>query len=103
MAHDRPIYEKAKRHRFLFHLKEIIIQNKDGQKFFYWNHETWVNGSPEGKDGFISDNLTEGMLITIFYTESDKNRIANRIDVETSTAGTQKGWEVPFGCGTSLC
>jgi hypothetical protein len=83
--------------------RELVVHNKDGKIFFRWDRETWVNGSPGGKEGFISDNLKEGMLITIFYSEMDKHRIASRINVETNNIGTVKGWEVPFGCGATLC
>jgi hypothetical protein len=83
--------------------REIVVNNKDIEMFFRWDHETWVNGSPGGKEGFISDNLKEGMLITIFYSETDRHRVASRINVETTNVGTLKGWELPFGCGLSLC
>jgi hypothetical protein len=83
--------------------REIVVQNKEGALFFRWDHETRVNGAPGGKEGFISDNLKEGMLITIFYSEMDRHRVASRINVETTNVGTLKGWEFPFGCGLSLC
>lgn len=83
--------------------REFAVQNKDREMIFGWDHETWVNGAPGGKEGFISDNLKEGMLVRIAYTKVDKHRVASRIDVGTSGLGISKGWESPFGCGGTLC
>jgi hypothetical protein len=83
--------------------KEFAVQNKDGEMRFIWTHETWVNGLSDGKEGFVSDNLKAGMLVTIEYTDLKNHRVASRINVEVNTHGTLKGWEYPFGCGLNLC
>jgi hypothetical protein len=83
--------------------REFVVQNKDGEKLFGWDHETWIDGAPGEKEGLISDNLKEGMLVTIVYMKVDMHRVASRIEVETSSVGILKGWETPFGCGLSLC
>jgi len=81
----------------------IIVQNKDGEIFFHWSGETKIIGPPPRNGGLISNNLKEGMLVTIFYTEVEKNRVASQIEVKRSSIGTLKGWEHPFGCGVSVC
>jgi hypothetical protein len=83
--------------------KEFSVQNKEEEMRFIWTPETWVNGFSDGKEGFVSDNLKAGMLVTIEYTNLKNHRVASRINVEVNTHGTLKGWEFPFGCGLSLC
>ena len=83
--------------------KGIVVQNKDGEMFFRLGGETRINGSPVGEGGLRSDSLREGMLVTISYMETNGNKLASRIDVETSSVGTSKGWELPFECGLSIC
>ncbi len=81
----------------------IAVQNKDGEMSFQLGGETRINGSFAGERGAIPDSLKGGMLVTISYMEKNGNKLANRIDVETSSVGTSKSWELPFGCGFSVC
>jgi len=83
--------------------KGFIVQNEEGEIFFHWSGKTKLLGSPPGNGERISENLREGMAVTIFYTEVEKTRIASLIEVKRSGFGTLKGWEHPFGCGVSLC
>ncbi len=83
--------------------KGIVVQNKDGEMFFQLGGETRINGSPVGEGGLRSESLKEGMIVTISYMEKNGNKLASRIDVETSSVGTSKGWELPFECGLSIC
>ena len=83
--------------------KGIVVQNQDRRMFFQWNHETKVKGSSGEEGGLISKNLKEGMRVTIFYKEVQKNRVASQIAVKESSLETSKGWELPFECGLSVC
>lgn len=40
-----------------------------------------------GEEGLISDNLKEGTRVTIFYTETERNRLANRIEGAAAVSG----------------
>lgn len=82
--------------------KGFFARNEAGE-FFQWNRKTRVIGPVPKDDALISENLKEGMLVTIFYTELKKTRIASQIEVKKSDIKTMKGWEYPFGCGLSLC
>ena len=83
--------------------KEIVVKNSGGEKTFQWTDETQVYSSPVEKAGLDSENLKEGMKVTVLYREGDPNRVANRIDVETSKLKALKGLSFPFGCGASVC
>lgn len=83
--------------------QRIVVQNSDGEMTFQWNNETQFQGSLVGKVGLNSENLKEGMLVTIFYKEGDQNRVAHRIDVKTSSLKNLKGLSFPFECGVKVC
>jgi len=83
--------------------KGIVVRNQDQEMYFQWGSETMVNGFRSGERGSISKNLKEGMGVTIFYTEVERNRVASEITVKETSVGTTKGWELPFGCGASVC
>ncbi len=83
--------------------KEIAIRNKDGEVRLQWNQATQVNGSPVGEAGAVPEKLKTGMAVTVFFTQADQNRIANRIEVEAGNLGALKGLATPFTCGTSVC
>ena len=83
--------------------KGIVVQNQDGEMFFQWNHGTRVNGSSAGEGGLISEKLKEGVRVTIFYAEVERNRVATEIAVKEGSLGTLKGWELPFECGVRVC
>jgi hypothetical protein len=83
--------------------KEIVVKNSGGEKTFQWTDETQVYKSPVEKAGLDSENLKEGMKVTVIYRKGDPNRVANRIDVETSKLKALKGLSFPFDCGASVC
>jgi hypothetical protein len=83
--------------------KEIVVQNRDGDMTFRWSDETQVNGPPAEKVGLDSENLKEGMKVTVLYKEGDQRRVANRIDVERSKIKALKGFSLPFECGIRVC
>ena len=83
--------------------KGIVVRNQNQEMLFQWGPETMVNGFRLGEGGSISKNLKEGMGVTIFYTEVERNRVASEIAVKETSVGITKGWELPFGCGISLC
>ena len=83
--------------------KEIAVQNGDGDMTFRWSDETRVNGPSAEKAGLDSENLKEGMKVTVLYEEGDQSRVANRIDVERSGIEALKGFSLPFECGLRVC
>ena len=83
--------------------KEFAVRNKDGELLFRLSGESIINGSAAGEGSLRAGSLKEGMIVTVSYTEKDGDKIASRIDAKTSSVGTSKGWEYPFGCGLSVC
>jgi hypothetical protein len=83
--------------------KAIVVRNQDQEMLFQWSPETMVNGSRLGKGGLISEKLKEGMEVSVSYTEVERNRVASEIAVKGTSVGITKGWELPFGCGISVC
>jgi len=83
--------------------KGIAVRSENGEMLFQWDSETKVNGSPLGEGGSISKKLKEGMEVTITYTIAERNRVASEIAVKETGVGITKGWELPFGCGISVC
>jgi hypothetical protein len=81
----------------------IVVRNPNGEMLFQWGPETMVNGLRLGEGGSISEKLKEGMEITVSYTEVERNRVASEIGVKGASVGITKGWELPFGCGMSVC
>ncbi len=83
--------------------QKLVVQNNDEEMTFQWNNETQVNGLPVEKARLVSNNLTEGMNVTVLYREGDQNRVANRIDVRPPDLKTLKGLSFPFECGVRVC
>ncbi len=83
--------------------KGIVVRNQDQEMIFQWGPETMVNGFRLGEEGSISKDLKEGMGVTILYREVERNRVASEITVKETSVGPTKGWELPFGCGISVC
>jgi len=83
--------------------KGFFVRNEAGEFYFQWNKNTRISGFPSSEGDLIADNLKEGMVVRIFYTEPGMTRVAGRIEVQKGEVETMKGWEHPFGCGISLC
>jgi len=80
------------------------VQNqKSGEMVFQLDHQTRVNGFRMGEEGLIPKNLQKGMQVTVYYVQVEKNWLATQIEVKETGAAATKGWEVPFGCGYSVC
>jgi hypothetical protein len=79
------------------------IAGEGNEKRFQWNSETTVIAFPAAGEDTIPEFLKEGLAVKVFYKGAGNTRMAGRIEVKKGDIETLKGWEHPFGCGTSPC
>ncbi|MBP1716690.1 MAG: hypothetical protein H6Q43_128 [Deltaproteobacteria bacterium] len=84
-------------------LRGSYLRREGGERLFQWNRKTSVSGFPAIGGNTIPELLREGLAVKVIYTDAGNTRMAGRIEVKRGDIETLKGWEHPFGCGTSIC
>jgi len=83
--------------------RNFSVRGEGGERLFQWNRKTSIIGFPTIDGDTVLEFLKEGPAVKVFYTDAGNTRMAGRIEVKKGDIETLKGWEHPFGCGTSLC